>query len=688
MVLEALAEHKESPAILEFNPWNWAAQEKVSEAFYREVQVSLGKKDVADQAQQAAAKWRRYKELLEIGGVFVEATEWLVGTTLRDSLFLALAIAGAVLGSTARSKSLWVITAALFSLAALVRFGNKVAGLIADRKAAAIRKQTLQDAKIELAVSLRELQRPLLVVIDDIDRLSANEIREVVQLVKANASLPNLIYLLLFERKVVEEALNEVTNGRGREFLEKIVQVPFDLPTIEKRKLEGILQSKIQALIAEMKVPFDEQRWSELIADGLTAPFETLRDVYRFLSTLSFHIDVFRKPEAFEVSVVDLMALEVLRMFKPDIYRAIRDNRSVLTGENLSHPLRAVRPDAKAIFDEILKLEEAQTQRDRIRKIILDLFPPLRAAVEEVNWDSEQRRAWSKDLRVCLPDYFGRYFLFRSPEDDISEAKFLEILASSRDKHALLASFNDLSAVNLLPILIERLRSRVEEISKDSTGILIATLFDSEKNLMLNLGATKTTDPGSSFLFAMFLIHQLLVRVEDKAARFNFTVQALDFSERLFLASMVLFTGTEHSDQLLFLPPDLLSLRDIWINKVKAAARSGTLTDNIELARILLFWHAHNTLECTSWIEMTIKERSGLYSLLAAFTQRNSNISGDKISFFNTFNINDLKTVVPLTKVESQLNMAHFEPVTEQEKMFFELAKEAIRKEPKRLNLP
>jgi hypothetical protein len=382
------------------------------------------------------------------------------------------------------------------------------------------------------------------------------------------------------------------------------------------------------------------------------------------------------------------MALEVLRTFKPEIYRAIRDNRSVLTGENLSHPLRAVRPDAKAIFDEILRLEEAQTERDRIRKIILDLFPPLRAAVEEVNWDVEQRRACSKDLRVCLPDYFGRYFLFRSPEDDISEAKFLEILASSGDKDALLGAFNDLSAVNLLPILIERLRSRVEEISKDSTGILIATLFDSEKNLMLNLGAAKTTDSGSSFLFAMFLIHQLLVRVEDKAARFNFTVQALGLSERLFLASMVLFTGTEQPDQLLFLPPDLLSLRDTWINKVKAAARSGTLTDNIELARILLFWHTHNTLECTSWIEMTIQERSGLYSILAAFTQRNSHISGDKVSFFNTFNINDLKTVVPLTKVESQLNMAHFEPVSEQEKMLFELAKEAIRKEPKRLKLP
>lgn len=43
MIVESLAERTESPVtVVEFNPWQWAGQEQLMEAFFTEVGVALG----------------------------------------------------------------------------------------------------------------------------------------------------------------------------------------------------------------------------------------------------------------------------------------------------------------------------------------------------------------------------------------------------------------------------------------------------------------------------------------------------------------------------------------------------------------------------------------------------------------------------------------------------------------------
>ncbi len=58
-------------------------------------------------------------------------------------------------------------------------------------------------------MGLSQLDKPIVIVLDDIDRLSTNEIREVFKLVRLTASFPNIIYVLAFDRLRVELALQE-----------------------------------------------------------------------------------------------------------------------------------------------------------------------------------------------------------------------------------------------------------------------------------------------------------------------------------------------------------------------------------------------------------------------------------------------------------------------------------------------
>lgn len=91
--------------------------------------------------------------------------------------------------------------------------------------------------KAELAIALDKANQRFLFVIDDIDRLTPDEIRELFKVIKALADFPNVIYLLSFDRDVVAQALNTSLDVDGEAYLEKIVQVPFSLPAIDRLRL-------------------------------------------------------------------------------------------------------------------------------------------------------------------------------------------------------------------------------------------------------------------------------------------------------------------------------------------------------------------------------------------------------------------------------------------------------------------
>lgn len=114
--------------------------------------------------------------------------------------------------------------------------GEAVGDLLAGaREADAANQPSVRGQYEELRSELSRSERRVVVVVDDIDRLTADEIREVVRLVKLVGELPNVSYLLAFDRRRVEAALED-----GRAYLEKIIQVPHDLPFVAPATLRQI----------------------------------------------------------------------------------------------------------------------------------------------------------------------------------------------------------------------------------------------------------------------------------------------------------------------------------------------------------------------------------------------------------------------------------------------------------------
>ena len=85
---------------------------------------------------------------------------------------------------------------------------------------AALHEKDAEESRSELVEELGKLNRPLVVIIDDFDRLNKEEIKTVIQLVKANSDLPNVVYILLYQEEIIAKALEENWQ-KGREYLEK-----------------------------------------------------------------------------------------------------------------------------------------------------------------------------------------------------------------------------------------------------------------------------------------------------------------------------------------------------------------------------------------------------------------------------------------------------------------------------------
>ncbi len=313
MILESLQRNESDRIpVLEFNPWQLSGTGNIPAVFFRELSIAVQSEGTQSDAEDRSKKLNAYATGLTLVGTTTE----FVGKAMP---WLGVP-AGPIVETVGHS---------LKAAGASAKEGSEAHKAVSEAQ-----QKSLQVQKTELAELLRQLPSPVLIVIDDIDRLTTDEILQVFQLVKANGDFPQLIYLLLFEREIVSKALNNVSGGKGTEFLEKIVQVAYHIPNASQSSVHKALFNGLNQLIDQhqLSTRWDKHRWIELFNDGIAEYFRNLRHVYRFLASLAFHVRQHRRGESFEVNPVDLIGLETLRVFEPSVYERIPGAKELVTG--------------------------------------------------------------------------------------------------------------------------------------------------------------------------------------------------------------------------------------------------------------------------------------------------------------------------------------------------------------------
>ncbi len=349
--------------ILEFNPWMFSNTGQLVKSFFAEFVAQL--------------ELRNDDDLAKIGAAILNYAP----------LFLSLLPGGQIVGTFAR-----------------------LAGDTIGR-----RNRSVEHERSEIEEALSGLDKPIIVLLDDVDRLTTSEIRDVFKLVRLIANFPNVIYIVVFDRDRVERALDE-RGIKGRDYIEKILQFSADLPVVSRHVLCQQIRSAIVSALNEVDDPgpFDEQVWSGVLQRVVAPLIQNMRDVNRY--SVSIHTAI-RSLEG-RIQLADLFALEAVRMFLPDVFKLLHGSIDDLTSPrdpNNGHGASTPPAHPTVIVKALIKAAGDQKQHV-VESMIELLFPAAAHNVGGSAFQGEGTKEWLKERRIAYPDILKLYLERRVSE--------------------------------------------------------------------------------------------------------------------------------------------------------------------------------------------------------------------------------------------------------------------------------
>ncbi|AIO87314.1 P-loop NTPase fold protein [Burkholderia pseudomallei] len=575
--------------VIDFACWWFRGEDALALAFFRELYAGLGP-SLGDKVK---------KKLPKLGARLLRAGA-LVGK-------IAEAAGAVIAGGIAEKGMEWL------------------AGLIEE-------DETVEALHAELAKALREQKKRFLIVIDDIDRLSPDEALLIFRLVKSVGRLPNVMYLLVYDRPLAERIVSDRYPSEGPHYLEKIVQAAFELPDPAALDVQQHLLSLIES-ICGAPAEADMVRFMNIFYEGISPAMRTPRDVTRFTNSLS----VSWPAVAGEVDRADFLALEMLRLLHPAIYRAIRQNKEQLSGSGRDEGRD--RAAAARHFDELLFGATPPPEHDRMRRVLMRLFPVLESAWANMGYGEGFAKQWAMKRRVCSPAHFDAYFRFSIGDEVLTSTELDEFVARADDieyvkatlRHALTVTRR--SGGTKAAVWLGELITHAERVDRDKVEALLTALFSIADEINVEADSAKAFSMDSNEVRLHWLLRALTKErytLDERSAIFR---HACDAASLGWLADFTRSAWTDYHpregqereppENCLTTEADAEHLRALLRSRIEAAAADGTLLAHRDLSYLLHWWADLTTDDGAAvhaWTSGVLASDDGVRHLAKAFT--------------------------------------------------------------------
>ena len=555
--------------------------------------------------------WYRGEEALALA--FLQNLHALLSETLRDkvkdlvpNLGRGLLQAGPVIGAAV----------ALTPAGALAPFATASANFA---KRYFNNGDTLEKTFSKLAKVLEEEDRRFLIVIDDIDRLSPDEALAIFRMVKSVGHLPNVMYLLVFDRALADQVVAERYPSEGPHFLEKIIQAGFELPLPLRTDLNRAILSAIETTCGspdEVQVQRILNLFYDVVAPYLTTP----RHVARFKNAIS----VTWPAIAGEVSLADFIALETLRLYEPSVFQTIRSNKANLCGLRDRYGGGNQLDDER--FGPYLNSVDDDYQ-DTIRTALQRLFPRM----ENMGYADGFRAQWDADRRVCVEAHFDTYFRMSLSDETLSMETINQLIDRADDRDFIQTTFREAAnerrrmGTSMVPVLLDELNAHAHSVEREKVESLMISLFEIHDEIDLEIDQDRGM---MSFGETTLRYHWLIRRLTDDRftldERSDVYVSAI---ENASLGWLVDFTvsarddyherenGPQREENCLVREDAVVPLVERALAAIRNAAADGSLLHHTDLFYILYTWRdfmGNDPAEVRAWTDPLLNDDNAL----------------------------------------------------------------------------
>lgn len=472
----------------------------------------------------------------------------------------------------------------------------------------------------------------ILVVIDDIDRLSSEQIRQVFQLVSSVAKFPNTAYLLVFDKDVVIKALGKVQEGKGEDYLEKVIQMPIQIPEIPKEKLHNVLFDRLNAVLNNYpQTSFYKEHWQKIFSSCVSPFITNLRDINRLCNTLNFKLTTIST----EIDFADMVAISSIEIGAPPIYEWIKEQKGLLTSGYVSQDIGAhkkTQNEWHSIFLDKIKdlIKETVNEPDleTIAKIYIEalsnLFPYFGQRIGNVfaTIDSDMFRR--KNL-ITHSEKFDRYFYYDLDQVFLKRDAIEQAVYSSNCEEFLSFLINE-DNENRGTSAIQEVGAMVSELSSDRAKILFEALILSadklkshEKKNFLAIGTST---------YAELLCIDLMEKISEED-RLKFLSSIINKATSETLEGIAVFiniielaygrlaaNGTEHGYKKVFTLEQLLSIEKVFSEKVKITLSTSNLFEISDWRMILHLLQAFDQEFADEYLINAFKDNKNILSFL------------------------------------------------------------------------
>ncbi len=225
--------------------------------------------------------------------------------------------------------------------------------------------------KVSLKETIKQtfssLKKKVLVLIDDFDRLSKDEILEVLKLIDSNAAFTNLVFLTAYDKQQVNKSLGDTSSTADACFVDKFFNLEFSIPSrpysyisryIEDKLCDHLNASKEEKRIIQQTITYRISIFEEYIP--------TLRDAKRFIN--QFVLD-FMEVKG-DVLIDEFLLIQLVKYRYPKLYKEVYrkaylesgilypSNKNLYLKQNLSSELKILPvlemlfPNKEGVFKE------------------------------------------------------------------------------------------------------------------------------------------------------------------------------------------------------------------------------------------------------------------------------------------------------------------------------------------------
>lgn len=190
------------------------------------------------------------------------------------------------------------------------------------------------DEKERLQNVITEIGRKIFVIIDDLDRLTAPEILEVLKIIDRNGSFKNVIFIVAYDKEYVNAVLRKYLGYQGSEmFTDKYFNFEYSLPAhnfyMEKQYVANYIQNKITVNEGDAVTKNDLLTVWNRIGGSVVRYLGLMRNVKRFINILMSRLASVKN----DVNVEDFIFITLLRYKDLDLYYKL-STADILIGGN------------------------------------------------------------------------------------------------------------------------------------------------------------------------------------------------------------------------------------------------------------------------------------------------------------------------------------------------------------------